>query len=580
MGQYAILEITTFVFVVLILVKPLGAYMAAVFEQKPCKFDKVIAPCEHLFYKLCGIQAQEEMNWKQYLISFLAFTLMAFVFLLLILLNQKWMPLNPEGFNNIPFIEAVNIALSFVTNTNWQNYAGESSLSYFTQMAGLTVHNFISAATGLAILLALIRGFTRKETDQLGNFWVDLTRAVLYVFLPLAVIWALILMSQGVIQNFKPYLTAHILDAANTVNTQTLPMGPVASQEAIKDLGSNGGGFFQVNSAHPFENPNPCSNFFEMLGLILIPASLCYMFGQMVRDVRQGWAILTAMTLIFLVAIFVLDMVEQQPNPLWQNLPVNMQVISDGGLAAPGGNMEGKELRFGIDDSVLFSVATTATSNGSVNSMLDSYTPVGSMIPLFLIQLGEVVYGGVGSGLYNMLIMVIITVFIAGLMVGRTPEYLGKKIEPFEMKMAALIILLMPVLVLIPTAISVLDKNTVAGLGNLGAHGFSEILYAFSSMANNNGSSFSSLSLNTDFFNILGGLIMLLGRVGIIVPVLAIAGSLAAKKSVPVGLGTLPTHTGFFIGMLIFVIFIIAGLTFIPALVLGPITEELQWYHL
>jgi len=580
MGQYAILQITAFVLVVLLLVKPLGAYMACVFEQRSCRFDRLLAPSERLIYKICSIDASREMNWKEYLVAVCAFILIAFLSLLLILLTQSSLPLNPQKLPNVPFLAALNIALSFVTNTDWMPYPGEITLTYFTQLAGISVHNFISAGMGMAVLLALIRGFTRKETETLGNFWVDLVRAILYILLPLAVIWALILMSQGVIDNVKPYVVAHVLDGSNSVSTQTLPMGPVASQEAIKDLGSNGGGFFNTNSAHPFENPTPLSNFFEMLGLVLIPAALCYMFGQMVRDVRQGWALLTAMTLIFIVAALLLTFVEQQGNPMLQSLPVNTNVVADGIIQSPGGNMEGKELRFGIDDSALFTVATTASSNGSVNSMLDAYTPIGGMIPMFLIQLGEVVYGGVGSGLYSMLMLVLITVFIAGLMVGRSPQYLGKKIEPFEMKMAALVVLLIPVLVLLPTALAVLNKSTLAALGNPGAHGFSEFLYAFSSMANNNGSSFAGLKGDTNFFNILGGIVMLLGRLGIIISVLAVAGSLATKKTVPVSLGTLPTHTGFFVGMLIFVMVILAGLTFIPALALGPITEELQMYHI
>lgn len=580
MTENAILQLSIFMLVILLLVKPLGAYMAAVFEQKPTFMGRVFGPLERSFYKCCGVNTAKEMDWKQYLGALLAFNLMSFLFLLLILLIQQWLPLNPAHLANLPFPLALNTAVSFMTNTNWQAYGGEATMSYFSQMVGLAVHNFISAATGLAVLLVLIRGFIRKETKDLGNFWVDLIRGVLYILLPLSVIWAVVLMWQGVLQNFSPYLTVHVLDATNTTVTQTLPMGPVASQEAIKELGTNGGGFFNANSAHPFENPTPFSNFFEMLALILIPASLCYTFGRMVRDVRQGWALFFAMTILFLPFACLSNYVEQVGNPAWSQI-ANVDTTQNLGVhAAPGGNMEGKELRFGIDDSSLYNVATTAASNGSVNSVLDSYTPIGGMVSLFLMQLGEVVYGGVGTGLYGLLLMVILTVFIAGLMVGRTPEYLGKKIEAFEIQMAALVVLLIPTIVLIPTAVAAVDKSVLANLGNPGAHGFTELLYAFTSMANNNGSAFAGLNVNNDFFNILGSLIMLFGRFGVIVPVIAIAGSLAAKKHIPVGAGTLPTYSGFFIGMLVFVVLIIAGLTFMPSLILGPIAEQLQMYNI
>jgi K+-transporting ATPase ATPase A chain len=577
--QNVILQLSIFMIVLLLLVKPLGLYMASVFEKKSCILDPVLGPVERFFYKCCGIDAAQEMNWQHYLFALLVFNFMSFLFLFVILLTQAWLPLNPQHLGNVPLALAFNTAVSFMTNTNWQAYAGESTMSYFSQMVGLAVHNFVSAATGLAVLLVLIRGFMRKETSELGNFWSDIVRSILFILLPLSIIWAVLLMSQGVLQNFLPYVTAHVLDGSGGTLTQTLPMGPVASQEAIKELGTNGGGFFNANSAHPFENPTPLSNFFETLALILIPAALCATFGRMVRDVRQGWALFLTMTLIFIPMVLVTDQIELKENPAWHSLAstVNLNLIV-GDKPAPGGNMEGKELRFGIDDSELYTVATTAASNGSVNSMLDSNTPIGGLVPLFLMQLGEVVYGGIGSGLYGMLILVIITVFIAGLMVGRTPEYLGKKIEPFEMKMAALVVLIMPAIVLIPTAIAVLDKGVLANLGNSDAHGFSELLYAFTSMGNNNGSAFEGLNANNNFFNLLGSLVMLCGRFGVMVPVLAIAGSLAMKKSIPAGLGTLPTYSSFFIGMLIFVIIVIAGLTFMPALVLGPITEELQIY--
>lgn len=580
MTENAILQLSLFMIIVLLLMKPLGLYMAGVFEQKYCFLEPVFKPIEKLFYKFCGVDARREMNWKEYSIALLVFNFISFLFLLMILLFQKWLPLNPMHFNNLSVPLALNTAISFMTNTNWQAYAGETTLSYFSQMVGLAVHNFISAATGFAVLLVLIRAFIRKETNDLGNFWVDLIRGVIYILIPLSIIWALLLMSQGVLQNFSPYITAHLLDGSNTTLTQSLPMGPVASQEAIKELGTNGGGFFNANSAHPFENPTPLSNFFETLALILIPASLCYTFGRMVRDTRQGWALFMAMTIIFIPAVCLVNHVEQIGNPAWQQVAGASDSIMGGVKPAPGGNMEGKEMRFGIDDSSLYAVATTAASNGSVDSAADSFTPIGGMVMMFLMQLGEVVYGGIGAGLYGMLVLVIITVFIAGLMVGRTPEYLGKKIEAFEMKMAALVVLLMPTIVLVPTAFAAIDKGLLSNLANPGPHGFSELLYAFTSMGNNNGSAFAGLNVNNNFFNLLGSIVMALGRFGVIVPVLAIAGSLATKKTIPVGPGTLPTYSTFFIGMLIFVILIIAGLTFMPALILGPVTEQLQMYNL
>ena len=564
MSQNAILQILGFFLILLILAKPLGVYMARVYEFKSMGLNWVLGPLERLFYRLSGVNPVLEMNWKQYLIAVFAFNLVGFFALLLILMVQAHLPWNPQHQANLGLGLAVNTAISFVSNTNWQAYSGETSMSYFTDMFGLTVQNFVSAATGMSVLVALIRGFSRRETHNLGNFWVDLIRGTLYILLPLSVIWALILMSQGVIQNLHAYITTA---------TQTLPMGPAASQVAIKELGTNGGGFFNANSAHPFENPTALSNFFEMLALVLIPAALCFTFGKMVRDSRQGWVIFFAMGIIFVGALFLEVNLEQSVNPAWHSLNINSTAV-DG--INPGGNMEGKEVRFGITDSAIYAVATTAASNGSVNSVMDSYTPLGGMIPLFLMQLGEVVFGGVGSGLYGMLILVIITVFISGLMVGRTPEYLGKKIEPYEMKMSAIVILIIPALILLGTAWAVLSKSALSSLGNPGAHGFTEILYAMTSMANNNGSAFAGLNANTPFYNWLGTVIIGLGRYGVIIPVLAIAGSLAKKKTVPVGLGTLPTHSGFFVGLLIVVVLIIAGLTFIPSLALGPIVEELQ----
>lgn len=578
MSESVILQFAFFMIIMCIFIKPLGLYMAYVFENKPCFLSPVLRPIEQLCYRFCGIKVNVEMNWKQYLIALLSFNFMAFMFLLVMLMTQKWLPLNPNHFDNLPFPLALNTAISYMTNTNWQAFAGETTMSYFSQMLGLAVHNFISAATGMTVAVVLIRGFARKETIGIGNFWVDLIRVILYILLPLSLIIAILLMSQGVIQNFHPYL--HVL-GLDLNSGQTLPMGPVASQEAIKNLGTNGGGFFNANSAHPFANPTPFSNFIEALAVLLIPTGLCYTFGHMVRDVRQGWAIFFAMTLIFIPCFLLATWLEQNGNPQWQNLSnVQIGAISTPTLSAPGGNMEGKELRFGIDDSVLFNIADTATSTGGVNSVTTSYTPLGGMVPLFLMQLGEVIYGGVGSGLYSMLIMMIITVFIAGLMVGRTPEYLGKKIETFEMKMTALVILIMPAVVLISTAIACVNKEVVASLSQIGPHGFTTILYAFTSMANNNGSAFTNLNPDTNFFNYLGSIVLLLGRFGVIIPVLAIAGSLAMKKNIPIGLGTLPTHTTFFITMLVFVVLIVAGLTFIPSLALGPIVENLQMYNM
>jgi K+-transporting ATPase ATPase A chain len=564
MSQNAIIQILGFSFILLLLSKPLGLYMARVYEFKSIGLNWILGPIERLFYRLSGVNPVQEMNWKQYLLAVLLFNGVGFVVLLLMLMFQAHLPLNPQHQTGMPFGLAVNTAMSFVSNTNWQAYSGETSVSYFTDMLGLTLQNFVSAATGMAVLMALIRGLSRRETLNLGNFWVDLVRGTLYILLPLSIILGVILMSQGVIQNLHAYIVTA---------TQTLPMGPAASQVAIKELGTNGGGFVNANAAHPFTNPTSISNFFEMLALVLIPAALCFTFGKMVRDIRQGWVLFFAMGIIFMGALFLTVNLEQQGNPAWQHLPVSVTAV-DG--INPGGNMEGKEVRFGITDSAMYAVATTAASNGSVNSTMDSYTPLGGMIPLFLMQLGEVIFGGVGSGLYGMLIFVIITVFISGLMVGRTPEYLGKKIEPFEMKMAAIVILLAPALILLGTAWAVLNSSALASLGNPGPHGFTEILYAMTSMANNNGSAFAGLNVNTPFYNWLGTFIIGLGRYGVIIPVLAIAGSLAKKKTVPVGLGTLPTHSGFFVGLLIVVILIVGGLTFIPSLALGPIVEQLQ----
>ncbi len=555
MSQNAVVQLGLFLLVLVLLLKPLGNYMARVYEMKNCGLNKVVGPIERLCYRLAGINPLSEMTAREYFKALLCFNLMGFLFLLGLLMLQGKLPYNPEHFSSLHFELALNTAMSFTTNTNWQAYAGESTISYMTDMLGLTVHNFVSAATGMAVLVALIRGFTRREMSTIGNFWVDMIRGTLYILLPLSIIFALFYMSEGVIQNLHAYVHA---------GTQILPMGPVASQEAIKELGTNGGSIFNVNSAHPFENPTPFSNFLEILAMLLIPAALCQTFGRMVRDTRQGHAILFAMVLLFVSAFFLQTYFEQSGSP---------HIIA-GQTMVP--NLEGKELRFGVTDSTLFVTAATATSTGATNTAIDSMTPLGGGMAMFLMQTGEVVFGGVGSGLYSMLVLVIITVFIAGLMVGRTPEYLGKKIEPFEMKMASIVILLMPALVLLSTAFAVIDKSVIAALGNSGAHGLSEVLYAFTSMGNNNGSAFAGLNANIPFFNLLGTLVMFLGRFGIMFPILAIAGSLARKKMVPIGPGTLPTYSGFFIGLLIAVVLIVAGLTFIPALALGPIAEQLQ----
>jgi potassium-transporting ATPase potassium-binding subunit len=574
------LQLGLYLVVLIALVKPLGAYMARVYEGQSSRLDRIIGPIERLIYRLSGVQPQVEMNWKTYAVAVLLFNLFGLIAVYVLQRVQGVLPLNPQGFGAVSPDSSFNVAVSFATNTNWQNYGGETTLSYLTQMLALTVQNFVSAATGMAVLVALIRGLRVRSAQTIGNFWVDVTRSVLYILLPLAIVLAVILVSQGVIQNFSTYQPVALLQPTidangNAVTQQLLPMGPAASQIAIKQLGTNGGGFFNVNSAHPFENPTPLSNFFEMLSILLIPAALCYTFGKMVKDTRQGWAVLAAMTVIFVIMFGVAVTAEQNGNPALTSLGVD-QTASE--LQA-GGNMEGKETRFGIVNSALWATATTAASNGSVNAMHDSFTAIGGLIPLWMIQLGEVIYGGVGSGLYGMLIFAIIAVFVAGLMVGRTPEYLGKKIEAFEMKMASLVILIPPVIVLGFTALAVVMNAGTASILNPGAHGFSEVLYAFSSMGNNNGSAFAGLSANNLFYNLTGGIAMLIARYWLMIPTLAIAGSLARKKIVPVGAGTLPTHTPLFIALLIGVVVVVGALTFIPALALGPIVEQLMMVH-
>lgn len=569
MTQNSILQIALYLTILLVLVKPLGWYMARVYEGKPCGLDKWFGPLEHFIYRIAGIQTNHEMGWKTYLSAMLFFNLLGMLSVYFISRLQYYLPFNPQDFLQVAPDLAFNIAASFITNTNWQSYAGESTLSNGTQMLALTTQNFLSAATGMSLLIALIRGLTRHENNSLGNFWVDTVRGTLYILLPLALIFAIVLSSQGVIQNFKPYQKTSMVESTKA---QTIPMGPVASQIAIKQLGTNGGGFFNVNSAHPFENPTPLSNFLEMLAILLIPAALCYTFGIMVKDKRQGWTIFFAMLIIFIPFTYVAISSEQNGNPAL----TQMGVLPTANSEYPGGNMEGKETRFGILNSTLWASATSATSNGSVNTMFDSFTPLAGLIPLWLMHLGEVVFGGVGSGLYGMIMIVIITVFVAGLMVGRTPEYLGKKIEPFEMKMASFAVLLMPLVVLFLTAIASVTHLGTDSRGNPGAHGFTEILYAFTSMGNNNGSAFAGLNANTLFYNIVGGMEMVLLRFWIAIPVLAIAGSLARKKIIPASAGTLPTHTVLFVILLIGVTLILGALSFFPALSLGPIVEHLM----
>jgi K+-transporting ATPase ATPase A chain len=579
----------------LLCAKPLGGYIADVMEGRSSFVLRLGGRAESFLYRICGVDAREQMAWPQYAIALLLFNLLGAVVVYTLQRLQFWLPFNPQHFAAVSPDSAFNTAISFITNTNWQGYSGESTMGYLVQMAGLAVQNFLSAATGICVAIAVIRGFARHSVQSIGNFWVDLTRASLYVLLPLAVVLALALASQGVIQNFHAYKDATTLekltfqnpktdtagnpvkDAAGnavtetaTTQTQTLPMGPVASQEAIKELGTNGGGFFNGNSAHPYENPNPLTNLLEMLAIFVIPLALTYTFGKMVGDTRQGWAVMAAMLILFVPLALLAFHAEQRGNPRIAEQGID-QVAS---ATQPGGNMEGKETRFGIAASALFAAVATGTSTGAVNTMHDSMMPLGGLVPLFLIQLGELAPGGVGTGMYTMLIFAILGVFIAGLMIGRTPEYLGKKIEAFQMKMASVFILTTPLVVLFGTAVAVMTSAGKAGVSNPGAHGFSEILYAFSSAANNNGSAFAGLSANTVFYNVALGLAMYIGRFWPIVAALAIAGSLAAKKRVPVTMGTMPTHGPLFVALLIGSILLIGVLTYVPALALGPVVEH------
>jgi K+-transporting ATPase ATPase A chain len=571
-----ILQIVIYLIVLILLAKPLGCYMARVYSGERTFLDRVFGTVERLIYRLAGVDPEQEMNWKVYAVALLVFNMLGLLAVYALQRLQNILPLNPQGMAAVTPDSSFNTAVSFVSNTNWQGYGGETTMSYLTQMLGMTVQNFVSAATGMAVLAAFIRGLTRHSTNLLGNFWVDLTRTTLYILLPLSFILSLVLVSQGVVQTFSPYQTAALVQPTSdadgsAVTEQVIAVGPAASQIAIKQLGTNGGGFFNANSAHPFENPTPLSNFLEMLSILLIPAALCYTFGKMVGDTRQGWALLAAMTVILVVFLFGAYAAEGAGNPRLAALDTDLRATD----INPGGNMEGKEVRFGLPNSALWATATTAASNGSVDSMHDSFTPLGGLVPLVMMHFGEVVFGGVGSGLYGMLAFVIVAVFVAGLMVGRTPEYLGKKIEIHEMKMASLLILIMPLIVLGFTALAVLTPAGKAMVNNPGPHGFSEILYTFSSQGNNNGSAFAGLGANNPFYNLTGGVAMLISRYFLAVPTLALAGSLARKKKVPVSAGTLPTHTPLFVGWLIGIVIIIAALNFIPALALGPVVEHL-----
>ena len=555
MTTHDVLQIILFFALLIGLTPVLGKFMTKVFTGEKHFMQPVFGWLEKLTYKFIKVNPNEESNWKSYTFGLLIFNFIGFLFVFLIQLLQVHLPMNPAKLANVSWDSAFNTAVSFMTNTNWQGYAGETTLSYFVQMLGLTVQNFVSAATGIAVLLALIRGLSRKTTDNLGNFWTDLTRSTLYVLLPLSILFAIVLVGQGVVQNFKPYETVQTLQGVK----QVIPMGPAASQIAIKQLGTNGGGFFNANSAHPFENPTPLSNFLEMLFILLIPAALTYTYGKMVGSVRHGWIIFSVMLILLLTGLSLSLYAEYASNPIFGHLPL----------------MEGKETRFGITNSVLWSTSTSAASNGSVNAMHDSLSPLAGMVAMINIMLGEIIFGGVGAGLYGIVIFVILTVFIAGLMVGRSPEYLGKKVEAFEVQMAIVAVLAPNIVILIFTAWASVSTMGLSSLNNSGAHGFSEILYAFSSAAGNNGSAFAGLNANTVFYNLTLGLGMLIGRFGVIIPVLAIAGNMAKKKITPPSAGTFHTDNWLFVGLLIAVILIVGGLTHFPALALGPIMEHL-----
>jgi potassium-transporting ATPase potassium-binding subunit len=563
------LQIALYIGVLVLCVKPLGLYMARVFDGERTWFDPVLRPVERLIYRVSGVDPRQEQHWTTYTAAMLLFSLAGFVLLYALQRLQHVLPLNPQGFGPPAPDSAFNTAVSFTSNTNWQSYSGEGTMSYLSQMAGLTVQNFLSAATGIVLAVALIRGFARRSAQTVGNFWVDMVRTTLWILLPLSLILALVLVWQGVPQNVQKYVDATTLEGAS----QTIAQGPVASQEAIKMLGTNGGGFFNANSAHPYENPTPLSNFIELLAIFVIGAALTYTFGYMVGDTRQGWVLFGAMMAVFLMGLVVTYWAESAGNPAFDRLRIQAAASA----AQAGGNMEGKEVRFGIANSVLWATATTAASNGSVNSMHDSYTPLGGLVPLFNIMLGEVIVGGVGSGLYGMLLFAIVAVFIAGLMVGRTPEYLGKKIEAKEVKMSVLaLMLILPLGILGFTALASVHPEGLKGPLNAGPHGFSEILYVYTSGTGNNGSAFAGISANTFFYNLTNGLSMLVGRFLFIVPMMAVAGSLVSKKIVPASAGTFPTASGLFVALLVAVILIVGGLVYFPALALGPIVEHLM----
>jgi K+-transporting ATPase ATPase A chain len=583
-------QILLFLALIFAVTKPLGIFMTRVFNRERTLLDPVVRPIERLLYRLTGVDENHEMRWTEYAVSMLMFSGVSMLLLYLIERVQQWLPWNPQKFGAVAQDLAFNTASSFTTNTNWQNYGGESTMSYLTQMAGLAYHNFASAAVGIALAIAFVRGIARREKETIGNFWVDMTRATLWLLVPMCIVYALALVSQGVVQNLKPYDTVKVIEpqqvqktgadgkpmvgqngkpVMDTVTDQTIAQGPVASQEAIKMLGTNGGGFFNANSSHPFENPTPLSNYLQMLSIFLIPAGLTYTLGRMTGSQRHGWAVWAAMAFLFLCGVTTAYWAEARGNPLLKGADQRVSALQ------PGGNMEGKEVRFGIADSALFATVTTDASCGAINGWHDSYTPLGGMVPLANIMLSETVFGGVGAGLYGILIYVVLAVFIAGLMVGRTPEYLGKKIEAYDVKMAMLVTLVFPLVILVLTAISSVQGFGTSSITNPGPHGLTQILYAFTSMAGNNGSAFGGLNGNTLWYNTSGAITMLVGRFFMIIPMLAIAGNLAKKKYVPPSLGTFPVTTPLFSVLLVGVILIVGALTFFPALSLGPILEHL-----
>lgn len=559
------LQLGIYIVILVVITRYLGAYLVRVLDPDGKTFlDRLMKPLERLTYRLFGIDPHKEQNWKQYTVSMLMLSVVSLFFTYIILRVQQWLPLNPQGLPNLSPHLAFNTAVSFTTNTNWQSYAGESTMSYFSQMVALVIHNFVSAATGIALAAALVRGIARHTANTIGNFWTDLTRTTYYLLVPIAVVFAVVLVAQGVPQNFNPYTTANVVQPTSAASTQSIPQGPIASQEAIKMIGTNGGGYLNANSAAPYENPNGLSNFLEMLGIIGISSALTYYYGRMVKNQRHGWAIWAAMLIVCLVGFFVVYHYEQAGNPIHQQL----------GVSAQDGNMEGKEVRFGIFNSSLFATLTTDASNGAVNSMHDSFTPLGGMVPMVNIELGEVIFGGVGSGLYGIIVFAILAVFIAGLMIGRTPEYLGKKIEAYDVKVSMLSVLAPVFTILGFTALASVTQWGLAGLNNAGPHGFSEILYAFSSATGNNGSAFAGLTANAMWYDTTLGLAMFFGRFVTVIPIMALAGSLAQKKLVPQGSGSFPVTGPIFVILLIAVVLLLGALTFFPALTLGPIVEH------